>query len=59
MLNCGMLKRDQLALRKHSIDLCEQLVVDELFIQCLEANNTLTSNMAESILVCTYLHNLL
>lgn len=59
MLNCGMLERDSRALRKRSIVLCKQLVVDELLIQCLEANNILTPGMAEGILVCTYLHNLL
>lgn len=50
MLNCGMLERDSRALRKRSIVLCKQLVVDELLIQCLEANNILTPGMAEGIL---------
>lgn len=59
MFQCGMLERDKRALRKRSTVLCKQLVVDELFIQCLQANETLTDIMAEDILVCTYLHTLL
>lgn len=59
MLNCGMLERDSRALKKHSVVLCKQLVVDELLIQCLEADNILTPGMAEGIMVCTYLRNLL
>ncbi|XP_071387588.1 caspase-2 isoform X4 [Centroberyx affinis] len=50
MLECGMLERDRLALRKHSAVLCKQMVVDELLIQSLQADDILTESMAESIL---------
>lgn len=59
MRNCGMLERDSRALQKHSVVLCKQLVVDELLIKCLEADNTLTPGMAEGIMVCAYPHHLL
>lgn len=54
MLGCGMLERDSRTLRKRSTVLCKQLVVDELLIQYLQANEILTDSMAESILVCRY-----
>nr|XP_057909163.1 caspase-2 isoform X1 [Doryrhamphus excisus]XP_057909164.1 caspase-2 isoform X1 [Doryrhamphus excisus] len=50
MLGCGMLERDRQALRKRSATLCKQMVVDELLLQCLQADNILTENMAEGIL---------
>lgn len=52
MLQCGMLERDHQALRKRSVVLCKQLVVDELLIQSLQADEILTESMAELILVC-------
>ncbi|XP_017164697.1 caspase-2 isoform X3 [Poecilia reticulata] len=50
MLECGMLERDQKALRRNSAVLCKQLVVDELLIQSLQADGILTENMAETIM---------
>lgn len=47
-----MLERDVRALRKQCAVLCKQLVVDELLIQFLQADDILTENMAESIMVC-------
>lgn len=52
MLQCGMKERDALALRRQSAVLCKQLVVDELLIQFLRADDILTESMAESIMVC-------
>ncbi|RVE62735.1 hypothetical protein OJAV_G00161040 [Oryzias javanicus] len=48
---CGMLKRDQEALRNCSVRLVKDLVVDELLIQALVEDTILTENMAESIMV--------
>lgn len=53
-----MLERDRRALRKRSTVLCKQLVVDEHFIQYLQADEILTDVMAEDVLVLTYLHSL-
>ncbi|XP_069551792.1 caspase-2 isoform X3 [Brachyistius frenatus] len=50
MLECGMLTRDRKTLRRHSAVLCDDLVVDELFIQSLQADAILTGNMAEKIM---------
>ncbi|XP_063341991.1 caspase-2 isoform X3 [Pelmatolapia mariae] len=50
MLECGMLERDRQALRRNSAILCRQLVVDELLIQSLQADDILTESMAESIM---------
>ncbi|XP_061573049.1 caspase-2 isoform X4 [Cololabis saira] len=50
MLECGMLERDKRALRRRSAILCKQLVVDELLIQSLQAEDILTESMAESIM---------
>ncbi|KAM9352733.1 caspase-2 [Symphorus nematophorus] len=50
MLECGMLERDSRALRRRSAILCKQLVVDELLIQSLQADDILTESMAESIM---------
>ncbi|XP_017270905.1 caspase-2 isoform X2 [Kryptolebias marmoratus] len=50
MRECGMLERDKLALRRRSADLCKDLVVDEMLIQLLHADNILTESMAESIM---------
>ncbi|KAM7421029.1 hypothetical protein PAMA_015290 [Pampus argenteus] len=50
MLECGMLERDRQALRRRSAVLCKQMVVDELLIQSLQADNILTESMAESIM---------
>lgn len=56
MLECGMQERDARALKRQSVALCKQLVVDELLIQSLQADDILTDNMAESIMVCVYLY---
>lgn len=45
-----MLKRDRKALQKCSAVLCKQMVVDELLIQSLQAEDILTESMAESIM---------
>lgn len=45
-----MLERDRLALRRRSAVLCKEMVVDELLIQSLQADDILTESMAESIL---------
>ncbi|XP_078108827.1 caspase-2 isoform X8 [Sander vitreus] len=50
MLECGMLERDRRALRRRSSILIKQLVVDELLIQSLQADDILTESMAESIM---------
>lgn len=52
MLHCGMREQDARTLRRQSAVLCKQLVVDELLIQCLQADDVLTESMAESIMVC-------
>ncbi len=49
-----MLDRDSRALRRRSAILCKQLVVDELLIQSLQADDILTESMAESIMVCQH-----
>uniref|UniRef100_A0A3B3C298 Caspase 2, apoptosis-related cysteine peptidase n=1 Tax=Oryzias melastigma TaxID=30732 RepID=A0A3B3C298_ORYME len=46
-----MLKRDRDTLRKCSVRLVKELVVDELLIQTLVEDAILTENMAESIMV--------
>lgn len=51
-----MQERDARALKRQSVALCKQLVVDELLIQSLQADDILTDNMAESIMVCVYLY---
>ncbi|XP_028280258.1 caspase-2 isoform X2 [Parambassis ranga] len=51
MFECGMLERDRQTLRRRSVTLCKELVVDELFIQALQADDILTEGMAESIMV--------
>lgn len=51
-----MQERDARALKKQSVVLCKQLVVDELLIQSLQADDILTDSMAESIMVCLYLY---
>uniref|UniRef100_UPI0037E963F3 caspase-2 isoform X2 n=1 Tax=Semicossyphus pulcher TaxID=241346 RepID=UPI0037E963F3 len=50
MLECGMLEQDKRALRRRSAILCKQLVVDELLIQSLQADEILTDSMAEAIM---------
>ncbi|KAM4601332.1 caspase-2 [Polymixia lowei] len=50
MLACGMMERDRLALRRSSAVLCKEMVVDELLIQSLQADDILTESMAETIL---------
>ncbi|KAJ8392879.1 hypothetical protein AAFF_G00070830 [Aldrovandia affinis] len=47
---CGMQERDKNILRKRSVSLCKEMVVDELLVQMLQADGILTDNMAESIL---------
>ncbi|KAF4088187.1 hypothetical protein AMELA_G00079560 [Ameiurus melas] len=49
----GMNAQDKLALRKNSVTLCKELVVDELLIQYLQAEEILTESMAETILAET------
>ena len=48
----GMQERDKKALRKRSVILSKEMVVDELLVQSLTADEILTDSMAESILVC-------
>uniref|UniRef100_A0A3B4U9N7 Caspase 2, apoptosis-related cysteine peptidase n=1 Tax=Seriola dumerili TaxID=41447 RepID=A0A3B4U9N7_SERDU len=50
MLECGMLERDRQTLRRRSAVLCKQLVVDEMLIQSLQADDILTESMAETIM---------
>ncbi|XP_023282076.1 caspase-2 isoform X3 [Seriola lalandi dorsalis] len=50
MLECGMLDRDRQTLRRRSAVLCKQLVVDEMLIQSLQADDILTESMAETIM---------
>lgn len=52
-----MMERDARALRRQSAVLCKQLVVDELLIQFLQADEILTESMAETIMVrdCWYM----
>ncbi|XP_048116697.1 caspase-2 isoform X1 [Alosa alosa] len=47
---CGMKEREKQVLKKRSVALCKEMVVDELLVQFLQAENILTENMAESIL---------
>ena len=46
-----MKERDKQVLKKRSVALCKEMVVDELLIQYLQAESILTDSMAESILV--------
>ncbi|MCJ8728604.1 hypothetical protein PDJAM_G00006480 [Pangasius djambal] len=50
---CGMKEIDKVALKKNSVALCKELVVDELLIQYLQAEDILTESMAETILAET------
>ncbi|XP_053182424.1 caspase-2 isoform X3 [Scomber japonicus] len=50
MLECGMVELDRQALRRRSVVLCKQMVVDELLIQSLQADNILTEAMADNIM---------
>ncbi|XP_035018572.1 caspase-2 isoform X1 [Hippoglossus stenolepis] len=50
MLECGMLERDRRTLQRRSAVLCKQLVVDEMLVQLLQADDILTENMAEDIM---------
>ncbi|XP_020783687.2 caspase-2 isoform X2 [Boleophthalmus pectinirostris] len=50
MLECGMSKRDRKALQKCSAVLCKQMVVDEMLIQSLQADDILTESMAEGVM---------
>ncbi|XP_072250153.1 caspase-2 isoform X2 [Leuresthes tenuis] len=50
MLECGMVQQHRQALKRQSAILCKQLVVDELLIQSLQADDILTESMAESIM---------
>ncbi|XP_026862527.2 caspase-2 isoform X2 [Electrophorus electricus] len=47
---CGMKARDRQALKKNSVQLLKDMVVDELLIQILQADDVLTEGMAETIL---------
>lgn len=48
---CGMKELEKVALKKNSVALCKELVVDELLIQCLQSEDILTEAMAETIMV--------
>ncbi|XP_077064782.1 caspase-2 isoform X2 [Siphateles boraxobius] len=48
--DCGMKEWERLALRKNSVTMLQDLVVDDLLIQCLQQDGILTENMAESIM---------
>ncbi|XP_061075773.1 caspase-2 [Conger conger] len=48
---CGMLELDKATLRKCSVKLCKDMVLDELLVQMLKTDGILSENMAESILV--------
>ncbi|XP_034553161.1 caspase-2 isoform X7 [Notolabrus celidotus] len=50
MLECGMLEQDRRALRRGSVNLCKELVVDEMLIQTLQSDEILTESMAENIM---------
>ncbi|XP_063735496.1 caspase-2 isoform X3 [Eleginops maclovinus] len=50
MLECGMQEQDRRALQRNAAVLCKQLVVDEVFIQLLQADSILTESMAEGIM---------
>ncbi|KAJ8005164.1 hypothetical protein DPEC_G00143800 [Dallia pectoralis] len=52
----GMREAERTALRKNSVTLCKEMVVDELFIQCLQTEQILTDSMAESILAAQVSH---
>ncbi|KAF7670126.1 hypothetical protein LDENG_00050320 [Lucifuga dentata] len=56
MLECGMLERDRVAIKKNSTILCKEMVVDELLIQSLQADGILTDSMAESIMAQQTFH---
>ncbi|TRY86472.1 hypothetical protein DNTS_001097 [Danionella cerebrum] len=47
---CGMKKWERLALRKNSVMLLKDLVVDDLLIQCLRQDEVLTENLMERIM---------
>nr|XP_021322313.1 caspase-2 isoform X3 [Danio rerio] len=47
---CGMTKWERLALRRNSVKMLQDLVVDDLLIQCLQQDGILTDSMAESIM---------
>ncbi|XP_028325585.1 caspase-2 isoform X2 [Gouania willdenowi] len=57
MLECGMLIRDKKALRSRSTVLLKELEVDALLLQCLQTEEILTENMAESIMAEQTSHN--
>ncbi|XP_016419270.1 caspase-2-like isoform X1 [Sinocyclocheilus rhinocerous] len=48
--DCGMKEWERLALRKNSVTILQDLVVDDLLIQCLQQDGILTENMAETIM---------
>lgn len=45
-----MKERERLALRRNSVTLCKEMVVDDLLVQCLQRDEVLTDNMTESIM---------
>ncbi|XP_052003689.1 caspase-2-like isoform X4 [Xyrauchen texanus] len=47
---CGMKEWERLALRRNSVTLCKEMVVDDLLVQCLHQDEILTDSMAESIM---------
>ncbi|XP_067305237.1 caspase-2 isoform X2 [Pseudorasbora parva] len=47
---CGMKKWERQALRRNSVMILQDLVVDDLLIQCLQQDGVLTDNMAENIM---------
>ncbi|XP_008320960.1 caspase-2 isoform X1 [Cynoglossus semilaevis] len=50
MLECGMLERDRQTLKRRSASLLKHLMVDEMLLMLLQAEDILTGNMAESIM---------
>ncbi len=50
--DCGMKEWERLALMKNSVTILQDLVVDDLLIQCLQQDGILTESMAETIMVC-------
>ncbi|XP_051574174.1 caspase-2-like isoform X1 [Myxocyprinus asiaticus] len=47
---CGMKEWERLALRRNSVTLCKEMVVDDLLVQYLHQDEILTDSMTESIM---------
>lgn len=56
MLECGMLERDRQTLKRRSASLLKHLMVDEMLLMLLQAEDILTGNMAESIMVGRFIY---